>query len=179
MIPNSHDIEAFSAGSVQAFKQIYDSYAGKVYNYALSAMGDADLAEDITQNTFIQLWSVREGIDPERPLAPYLYAIARSMVCRELRAKAVANRYLQTVEVAEQQNYEMTVDDRLTDSVIEHRILTLLAELPEARRKIFMMRWRQGLTNKEVAEQLNISDKTVSTQIHRTVKFLRKKLNIS
>ncbi|MEG1999708.1 MAG: sigma-70 family RNA polymerase sigma factor, partial [Bacteroidales bacterium] len=58
----------------------------------------------------------------------------------------------------------------------EQQILSLLVELPESRRKIFMMRWSKGLSNKEIAEQLSISEKTVSTQIHRAVYFLKSKL---
>ena len=68
--------------------------------------------------------------------------------------------------------------DDLTNEALERQITALLAELPESRRRIFLMRWKDGMSNKEVAQALNISYKTVSTQIHRTVNFLQKKLGI-
>ena len=175
----SVDIQAFVAGDRAAFKQIYDCYAGKVYNFALAYVGNGDMAGDITQNTFLQLYASRSRLNVSLPVAPYLMSIAKSQVCRELRRMAVAERYQQSAaEMSAQSSYNMTVEDDLTHEALERRITALLGELPESRRRIFLMRWKDGMSNKEVAKALNISDKTVSTQIHRTVTFLQKKLGI-
>lgn len=172
------DIRAFVAGDRAAFKQIYDCYAGKVYNFALAYVGSGDVAADITQNTFLQLFASRNCLDVTLPVAPYLMSIAKSQVCRELRRFAVAERYQQRADAAAHQSYDSTVEDDLTNEALERQITALLAELPESRRRIFLMRWKDGMSNKEVAQALNISYKTVSTQIHRTVNFLQKKLGI-
>lgn len=71
---------------------------------------------------------------------------------------------------------EPQIEENLSRDMIEQQILALLAELPEARRRIFLMRWSNGLSNKEIAQKLSISEKTVSTQIHRTIHFLKSKI---
>ncbi|MBR1881763.1 MAG: RNA polymerase sigma-70 factor [Muribaculaceae bacterium] len=171
-------IEAFVQGDLAAFRQIYDTYVGKVFNFVLTMTSDEELARDVTQNTFVRLWDVREQIDATRPIAPFIYTIARNFLLKELRSAAIALRFVQSAASSQPDRYEMTVEADLTHQAIEQRILALLAELPEKRRLIFMMRWRDGMTNKEVAEALHISNKTVSTQIHRTVSFLREKLGL-
>ena len=63
-----------------------------------------------------------------------------------------------------------------TYATVPEYILKLLEELPPARREVFMLYWKSGLNYREIAEQLDISEKTVATQVHRSLDFLRDKL---
>lgn len=68
------------------------------------------------------------------------------------------------------------IDEELDYLFLEEYILKLLEELPPARREVFMLYWKSGLNYREIAEQLDISEKTVATQVHRSLDFLRDKL---
>ena len=68
------------------------------------------------------------------------------------------------------------IDEELDYLFVEEYILKLLEELPPARREVFMLYWKSGLNYREIAEQLDISEKTVATQVHRSLDFLRDKL---
>lgn len=173
------DIDAFAAGDLHAFESLYNRFVGKTYNYLLSFTHDAELSKDLTQSTFLQLWNSRSNLDATRNIDGYIFMIARNLLYREIRSRAVINRYEEFVRTNSDERDTFTIDEKMTKEAIENRITELLQLLPEARRRIFMLRWNEGLSNKEIAASLQISEKTVSTQINRTVTFLRAKMGLT
>ena len=179
MAISRNDIRAFVMGDMKAFKLIYDEYMGKTYNFVYTVTSDCDLAKDIVQNTFLQLWQSRANVKPDMDFGGYVFMTARNLLYREIRTRAMELRYRELIENTSSEAVLPDYDERLSKEAIEQQILELLAELPESRRNIFLMRWSKGLSNKEIAEKLRISEKTVSTQIHRVVTYLHSKLGAS
>lgn len=175
----SLNIELFIAGDMDAFRSVYVAYIGRTLNFLTFLSHDENLAEDLAQNTFLQLWNSRRNINPDGNIEGYIFAIARNLLLHEIRSRAVHERFTEKVGEKENEPQEPQIDDTLTCEAIEQQILTLLAALPDSRRRIFMMRWSDGLSNKEIAARLGISEKTVSTQIHRTVQYLKGKIGDS
>ena len=171
-----YNINSFISGDMKAFESLYKAYAGKVFNYINSFIYDPDLAKDITQNTFLQLWEVRSQLDPNGNIEGYIYSISRNLLFREIRRLNILRNYTDRIKEEIKEAEEPQIEENLSRDMIEQQILALLAELPEARRRIFLMRWSNGLSNKEIAQKLSISEKTVSTQIHRTIHFLKSKI---
>jgi RNA polymerase sigma-70 factor (ECF subfamily) len=169
-------IAAFKKGDMSAFEHLYHQYVGRVYNYILSMLRDAVVAEDLTHNLFVHLWEKRENIDPAGNLNSYIYTVARNMVYHHVKKKLFVENYHHTLFKQGGEIGDMQIENRLDEQLIEKQIMELAADLPPSRREIFMMRWQQGLSNKEIAERLVISEKTVSTQIHRSMIYLREKL---
>lgn len=171
-----NDIESFISGNRETFESLYNSYVGKIFNYINSFIYDSDQAKDITQNTFLQLWDSRSNLDVNGNIEGYIYSIARNLLFREIRRLNIFKSYAIKVQETAKEEEESDIEENLSRDMIEQQILSLLAELPEARRRIFLMRWSKGLSNKEIAQELSISEKTVSTQIHRTISFLKSKM---
>lgn len=177
MSVNKHNnIESFISGDMKSFESLYNIYVGKIFNYINSFIYDPDIAKDITQNTFLQLWYSRSNIDANGNVEGYIYTISRNLLFREIRRLNIQKNYALHVQEDITEEEESGIEEKLSHDMIEERILSLLAELPESRRRIFMMRWSNGLSNKEIAKELSISEKTVSTQIHRTITFLKSKI---
>jgi len=170
------DIELFISGDRQSFEKIYNYYVGKTYNFLYALTHDTNLSKDLTQNTFLQLWNAKEHLDASCEISNYIFTIAKNLLYRENRTRNIYNRYFDFVMNTQNKEVEPSIDDDLSREMIEKRILSLLALLPESRRRIFMMRWSEGMSNKEIAQKLSISEKTVSTQIHRVVEFLKVKI---
>lgn len=170
------DIESFISGDMDAFEDLYNCYVGKIYNYINSFVDNPDIAKDITQNSFLQIWNSRSYLNSDKNIEGYIYAIARNLLFKEIRHYNISKKYATRIQEEMAEAEFPQIEENLTRDMIEQQILTLLVELPEARRKIFLMRWNKGLSNKEIAHELSISEKTVSTQIHRTVKFLKSKI---
>ena len=158
------------SGKEAAFEQIYLKYSARIYYFAKQLLLDKTLAEDITQQVFLKIWEKREEIDPEKSFSAYLFQISKHLVYNETERMIRESRFLSNLNEKESVPYE-SIDARFSQDFIDQ----LIEELPESRRKIFLLSRKQGLSNKEIADKLSISVKTVETQIRRAVKFLKEK----
>lgn len=170
-------IEQLNASSMEAFSALYDKYAGMVFNFTLSILKDDCISEDITQSCFALMWSRRASISPDGNLPAWLYVVARNAVFKEVRRQVTASKYLDYLsnrDEAETQESELTNGDT---SVILAEAEAAIDALPESRRKIYKMRFIEGLSVHEISERLDISPKTVETQIARAKNAIRQRIS--
>lgn len=170
-------IEQLNASSMEAFSALYDKYAGMVFNFTLSILKDDCISEDITQSCFALMWSRRASISPDGNLPAWLYVVARNAVFKEVRRQVTASKYLDYLsnrDEAETQESELTNGDT---SVILAEAEAAIDALPESRRKIYKMRFIDGLSAHEISERLDISPKTVETQIARAKNAIRQRIS--
>ena len=107
----------------------------------------------------------------------FYYIIPQNMVYHYVRRELLLQNYVDKLS-DESSDESVEIDEELDYLFLEEYILKLLEELPPARREVFMLYWKSGLNYREIADQLNISEKTVATQVHRSLDFLRDKLGI-
>lgn len=162
-------------GDEASFDVIYWKYSAWIYNFAYSLLFDKVLAEDLTQTVFLRIWEKRELIDPEGSFESYLFTIARNLAYKETEKKILAETLIDSLTKRQQQAKDDTEEQLETES-LQMYIDSLINQLPEARRKIYQMSRMEHLSNKEIAAQLSISEKTVETQLYRSLQFLRQKL---
>lgn len=170
-------IEQLNASSIEAFSALYDKYAGMVFNFTHAILKDTYLSEDITQSCFALMWIRRTSISPDGNLPAWLYVVARNAVFKEVRRQVTASKYLDYLsnrDEAETQESELTNGDT---SVILAEAEAAIDALPESRRKIYKMRFIDGLSVHEISERLDISPKTVETQIARAKNAIRQRIS--
>jgi RNA polymerase sigma-70 factor (ECF subfamily) len=121
----------------------------------------------------VKLWLKKDTINPEKDFQSYLFSIAKHLVLDYL--KSAVNRKLYFV--GEHLQQDLLVEDGfetpLTEDM-EEKLQKLIDEIPERRRAIFRMSRFEGLSYKQIAERLNISENTVDSQIRNALAFLRK-----
>lgn len=170
-------IEQLNASSMEAFSALFDKYAGMVFNFTLSILKDDCISEDITQSCFALMWSRRASISPDGNLPAWLYVVARNAVFKEVRRQVTASKYLDYLsnnDNADSQENDLTERDA---AVIMSEAEAAIAALPESRRKIYKMRFIEGLSVHEISERLDISPKTVETQIARAKNAIRQRIS--
>lgn len=170
-------IKQLNASSVEAFSALYDKYAGMVFNFTLSILKDDCISEDITQSCFALMWSRRASISPDGNLPAWLYVVARNAVFKEVRRQVTASKYLDYLsnnDNADSQENDLTERDT---AVIMSEAEAAIDALPESRRKIYKMRFIDGLSVHEISERLDISPKTVETQIARAKNAIRQRIS--
>lgn len=170
-------IEQLNASSMEAFSALYDKYAGMVFNFTLPILKDDCISEDITQSCFALMWSRRASISPDGNLPAWLYVVARNAVYKEVRRQVTASKYLDYLsnnDNADSQENDLTERDT---TVIMSEAEAAIDALPESRRKIYKMRFIEGLSVHEISERLDISPKTVETQIARAKNAIRQRIS--
>ena len=170
-------IKQLNASSIEAFSALYDKYAGMVFNFTRSILKDDAICEDITQSCFGLMWSRRETISPDGNVAAWLYVVARNAVFKEVRRQDTVSKYLDYLsnnDNADSQENDLTERDT---AVIMSEAEAAIAALPESRRKIYKMRFIEGMSVHEISERLDISPKTVETQIARAKNAIRQRIS--
>lgn len=174
-------IEQLNASSIEAFSALYDKYAGMVFNFTHAILKDTYLSEDITQSCFALMWSRRASISPDGNVPAWLYVVARNAVFKELRRQVTASKYIDYVsnsDAARQEEFETgETGDTVDTAVILAEAEAAIAALPESRRMIYKMRFIEGLSVHEISERLDISPKTVETQIARAKNAIRQRIS--
>lgn len=165
-------------GDESAFEVIFRRYYAKIYHFVLNTLFDKTLAEDITQNVFLSVWEHRENIIPEKNFSTYLYTIVKNRVFRETEKILLASRYKDYILQVRSEEDFSTVETIDAD-MLEETILQLIDQLPEVRRRIFLLHFKEELSNREIAEKLSISVENVETQVRRSLLHIRKRLNLS
>lgn len=176
--PDEVLVEAAKAGQIEALREIYRRYARLVYTLALRILGNAEEAEDVTQEIFLTLWH-RQHYDPKRgSLQRFLVVLTRSRSIDRVRSHNSRHRFLQRWRTlnrdvaAENAPFEhATLDEQ------SQRVREALAGLPAAERKVLEIAYYGGLSQSEVATELGIPLGTVKTRSRQGLKKLRRALS--
>lgn len=163
------------SGDQGAFKFIFNKYYNRIYTFALNTLYDKTFAEDIAQSVFLTLWEHRHEINEEKNIVSFLYTITKNYVYRQTERLLLKLKYEEYIK-DNQEIAIIAIEDDVNKGFIEDILSKLIEELPPARRKIFLLSRKQYLTNREIAKRLSISEKTVETQIRRSLLFLKEKM---
>ena len=158
-----------------AINELYDEFSPKLYRFAFGYLKSEAEAKDIVQEVFISIWNHRKQLNKNSNLDSLLFTIAKNTIISVFRKKLSEKDFLEylknkvvtnSIETESQLNYNMLADElkRLTE------------QLPPQRRKIYLLSKNQGLTNKAIAAELNISVKTVEDHLSKASKYLKKHL---
>lgn len=168
-------VELLKRGNMEAFSGLFRKYSERLYAFSLSITKDTYIAEEITQLVFLKVWEKRHKIDEYLSFKSFLFAISYSETMSWLRKETAEKRKInhwgeQLKFSTNETNFEVEFNsiDNLAQQIIE--------QLPERRREIFKLSREQGLTNKEIAEKLGLSVKTVENQMTAALKTIKESL---
>ncbi len=173
-------LEDLKSGSEQAFTQLYNQYNPGLCSYAYRILGDNDQAKEVVHLTFCHIWDIRKKLEVTESIKSYLYKSVYNNCITRLRKNRQYKKYVELgfgdlffIRIVQNPFTEL----KLIDSESRKIILDAIKELPQRRRDIFVKCKIKGMTYPQVAEELNISVKTVETQMTTALKTLRKKLD--
>jgi RNA polymerase sigma-70 factor, ECF subfamily len=156
-----------------ALRAVYDSHGAELYRFARRSLGDATLAEDAVQETFLRAWRASASYDPARASQrTWLYAILRNVVIDLARARRSRPPLTTGADAAEGSADDAELDRALTAWEVE----TALAELDEDHRRVLVeVHWR-GRPYAEVADELGIPAGTVKSRVYYGLRAMRSTL---
>ncbi len=161
-----------------AFKVIFNDFYPKLYYFVLEFIPLKDAAENIVQDTLVTLWNKRNQLKDDSNLTSYLFTVAKNNALKRLRDKKYSQKlFSNAIDVGELDlNVEAlsTVDTSACAFMdIEQIIQETLASLSRQCRKVFELSRFQEMKNREIAEELNISIKTVEKHISKGIKTFK------
>ncbi len=172
-------MERYSKGDEAAFAELYDAIAPRLLGFLRKATRDHAAAEDLMQQTLLQIHRERGSFIPGARVMPWAYAIARRLMIDSARRRRVEQRLFSEAPADDDRmTYEPTAamaaaDDLLHARRLEGRVRQRLDALPEAQRTAYQLLQQEGLSLKEAAEVLGTSVTAVKLRTHRAYQALR------
>lgn len=167
-------VESLLEGNLEAFDKLFAKYSRKLYGFSLRYLKSEADAEELVQSVFVKVWEKRNSLRKDTSFNSYLFTIAYNDILKWFRSKSYHAAYVKEAMI------NGSVVDNSVDG-IDYRFLLdeidkVIEKLPPRRRIIFIKSRKQGLSSKQIAEQLNISPGTVDNNISEALKFLREHL---
>lgn len=175
-------IQQLKDGNEKVFEQIVKSYWPRLYAFANIYVINKEAAKEIVQDTFLVLWSQRKYLEDNTCLITYLMVVGRNKCLnylKSLQLHTIPIDDLNEYTVYQRSNVYVLEDDSLEILItkeLAQAIATSLEKLPAQTKEIFMLSRYNGLKNKEIADQLGISTKSVEYHIKNTLKQLKSDL---
>ena len=169
---NENIIQSLDAST---FEKLFRSHFNGLTRFALKYVKDFETAKEIVQDAFITLWERRESIDLSKPVKSYLATTIYNKSLNYLRDNKKFNKDILSFE-----NLYPLVDhnqgDALVAAEIAQKINSAIEELPEKCKEIFVMNRYDNLKYQQIADKLQISIKTVETQMSKALQHMRERL---
>lgn len=174
-LSDSELTDLLKSGDQGAFTEIYNRFKGLLFIYACKVARDEGVAEDLVQELFIYIWDKRQMINFTSSLSSYLYSAIRYKFFDLIDKQKVRTDYVNAFQLF------LDKGEYLTDNYIAEKELSAIIErevsnLPAKMQEVFLLSRKVNLSNKEIAEHLGISEKTVKNQLSTALKILRVKL---
>lgn len=157
------------------FEQLFRDYFKPLTAFVKKYVGNVDEAKEIVHEVFYNLWLKRESIDPEKAVKSYLYTSAYNRSLNHLRDNKKFDRNKEG-ELYPDKEMQWNYSDHLDGLELEVKINHTIDSLPEKCREVFVLSRFEGLKYNEIAEKLNISVKTVESQMSKALSVLRQNL---
>lgn len=166
---------SLKSGDESAFTEIYTLYSRKLLAIAFNYSRDPDLAEEIVQDVFLSIWERRTSLNI-LSLDSYLATAAKFAIFRQIynqrkRTELAKNNYIVDTSISE--------EDKIYAKFLDEYILGIVETLPEKCRLVFQYSRSMHLNNREIADKMNISEKTVESHMTKALKIIRNKLSDS
>lgn len=167
--------EQIQSGDKTAFDQLFRIYYQYLCNYAFQIIKEIEAAEEIVQDVFVGLWEKKETVDIHTSPKSYLFRSVHNRCLNQIKHIDIRERYKAHNErVIGHSENEVAIEAEENELAV--MIQKSIDELPPERKKIFKLSREQGLKNREIADQLGISVKTVENQMGKALKYLRVQL---
>lgn len=158
-----------------AFSELYNRYWDKLFAAAYKRVRSVEAAEEIVQDLFVDLWNRRRVLDIRSGLAVYLFSAIKYKVIHNMHKQMIKQSFEQHNPFYHE--YDNSTDEVIIANDLKSHLEHSAEQLPEKCRAIYHLSRNEYQSNKAIAEQLHISEKTVENQLTKALKRLRTSLN--
>ena len=168
-----NEITAIREGIDAAFVKVYEAFHIKTFRFFLKRVRTHETAKELTQQTFIKLWSSRHTLQETFSLDTQIFTIAGTILIDHLRKQAGFHK-LQAVLKEDMRNGKNQQTPSPAFALERSDYLSVVvANLPPVRKKVILLKTMRGFSNKEIARELSISVKTVESHVSKAIRHIK------
>lgn len=171
------DVKKLKEGNKTEFEKIYYEFFDVLFALSFQYTLNRTISEEIVQDSFLRLWEIKNGLADDTNIKNFLYIITKNNCLNYLRNQQTAWKYINHVK--EKEYFYLTKllyeDDNnyVEFAELMNSVSEAIEKLPEEQKATFKLNRLNGMKYKEIADQLQISIKTVESRISKALKFLR------
>ena len=171
-------IQRILTGDENAFATLIQKYQRQVHTHALRKIGDFQIAEDITQETFLRVYQKLETLNNPAQFSTWLHAIVNHLCIAWFRKNRLQTKSLQEIHISEIEGesysrYIATEHAKTTADAQRDLVKKLLAQLKERDRDVITLHYFEEMTSSEIGEVLGVPENTVKSRLHRARQRLK------
>lgn len=155
----------------QIFDFLFSAYYRQLCMYAFNFVHDIEIAKELVQDVYIQLWEKALPEENQQALKSFLYTSVRNAAIDQLRHSKTHSLYEQKILASVSEQY--SIFDEIIIDDLEEKIESVICRLPPQCQKIFRMNRMENKKYKEIADELQISLKAVEAQISKALNLLK------
>ncbi len=172
---NKKTVDTLEISTYQGFENAYKLFSKKMYSVCYSKINDKEICRDIIQNIFKSVWERKATIKINGSVEHYLMKAAKFKIIDYYKLKSTQqNRFM--LEIQDQTISDNTTDNDVSFNELQEKINTSLDKLPKQCKKVFLLSRNDGVSNKEIASNLFISERAVAYHIAKAISFLKNEL---
>lgn len=169
-------LRQLAEGSEDAFRVLFHAYRHKLYAYILKLSGSAETASDTVNEIFLRIWQRREQAEQIGSLGSYLFRMAHNEAYQIFRRRAKETLILAELQKEKGMQAGFEGEDRVTHREVLAFIRGAVNKLTPQQKQVFLLSREQGMRLAEIAERLQISERTVKNHMTSAMKFLREEM---
>ena len=169
-------LQRLSRGDSDAFRTVFMKYAPRVESFAMKMLKNIHEAQDVSQNIFTKLWLQRAQLSQVQSLNAYLFRMTRNAVldiCK--RSRVVAEYRNHRAQTGSPECNDLA--ERIDTEELARMVGAALDKMPSRRCEVYKLSREEGKSNREIAEELNISAKSVENHITKALCFIKKEIS--
>lgn len=169
-------LEELKAGQEKAFTFLFKKYYKDLVLFSSNFLHDKLRCEDIVQNVFFKLWNDRETLEIQSSLKSYLLRSVQNACLDDIRHNQIVREHQQFTYYYGNEG-SLDTENYILFSDLQNAIDDAIMKLPEQFREAFQMNRNEGLKYREIAQKLNVSERTVEVRIGKALSILREYLS--
>ncbi len=168
-------VKNLQQGEVKAFDDLFNKYSPRLFNFSVKYLKSIEEAEEVVQEVFLYIWDKRDGLKPDNSFNAYIFTIAYNIIKKNFIKKSRDNAFKDDLI------YTLLKQENNLDKIIDYKFLLekvefIIDALPNRRKEIFIERKYDGLSAKQIADELGISPNTVENQLASAQKQIQNEL---
>jgi RNA polymerase sigma-70 factor (ECF subfamily) len=161
------------------YKALFDIHYQPLCNFAKKYVTDMDKAEDIVQDVFVKLWNTRDTIDDAKSIKSLIFTMVKNRCLEVIRRENINKKAITHLTIVTDDSDYIIDDEEANKWLLIDQIYVSMRHLPPKCEEVFRMAKINGLSYTQIADELNISIKTVEGHMSKALKILREKLTSS